>query len=142
MRNGAPVQHPPTCSAKVILVLGAKNSLRVRIVDDMSARLTVKFERRQLSREEYEYEIPYEEAIELLSHASSGVIEKTRYTLPHGRFVWEVDVFSGARAGLIIAEIELTREDDQLQTPRGSAGKSPVTSATPTDRWRHVNPSP
>jgi adenylate cyclase len=83
----------------------------------MSARLTVKFERRQLSREEYEYEIPYEEAIELLSHASSGVIEKTRYTLPHGRFVWEVDVFSGARAGLIIAEIELTREDDQLQTP-------------------------
>jgi adenylate cyclase len=98
------------------LSTGGDNSLRIRIIDGMSARLTVKFKRRGLSREEYEYEIPHAEAIELLSHASGGVIEKTGYTASHGRFVWE-DVFGGAHAGLIIAEIEMTGEDNPLRLP-------------------------
>lgn len=65
------------------LTRGRENSVRVRTIDGLSARLTVKFGKRGPSREEYEYDIPYAEAVELLSHAIGGVVEKTRYTVPH-----------------------------------------------------------
>ncbi|WP_244480301.1 CYTH domain-containing protein [Rhizobium sp. Root1220] len=99
------------------VITGGDNLLRVRIIDERWARLTIKFRRRGLSREEYEYEIPHEEAAELLFHASGGVIEKTRYTVSHEGFVWEVDVFVGLHIGLTIAEIEMAREDDRLPLP-------------------------
>ncbi len=67
---------------------------------------------------EYEYEIPKEEALELLhSLAHKPLIEKTRYTLTYADNVWEIDVFSKENTGLIIAEIELEFENQQFVKP-------------------------
>ncbi|WP_208245570.1 CYTH domain-containing protein (plasmid) [Rhizobium sp. T1470] len=100
------------------LTRGRENSVRVRTVDGLSARLTVKFGKRGLSREEYEYDIPYAEAVELLSHAIGGIVEKTRYTVPHRGVVWEVDVFGGRHDGLTIGEIELNSEESNPSIPK------------------------
>ncbi|PKA45314.1 CYTH domain-containing protein (plasmid) [Rhizobium sullae] len=97
---------------------GSKNTVRVRIIDGLSARLAVKFGRRGLKREEYEYEIPVAEAQELLRHANGRVLEKRRYDVSHKGRIWEVDVFGGAYQGLTIAEIEMSTEDDKPVLPR------------------------
>lgn len=83
-------------------------SLRVRIVEESEAFLTIKGARAGMARPEYEYPIPRSDAAELLELASGTIIEKTRYRVP-GRdgLVWEVDVFAGALAGLVLAEVEL-----------------------------------
>ncbi len=78
---------------------GSKNTVRVRIIDGLSARLAVKFGGRGLKREEYEYEIPVAEAQELLRHANGRVLEKRRYDVSHKGRIWEVDVFGGAYQG-------------------------------------------
>lgn len=78
------------------------------------------------SRFEWEKEIPVKEAEALLKLCEDGVIEKTRYLVPgipvetHGRasqHVFEVDEFSGSNAGLVIAEIELSHEDEAFTKP-------------------------
>ena len=69
------------------------------------------------SRQEYEYPIPVDEAGELLALADGPLIDKTRHLVEHGRKTWEVDEFHGANTGLVVAEIELTREDEQFASP-------------------------
>jgi adenylate cyclase len=70
------------------------------------------------TRAEYEYEIPVNEAEELLEAMILGpVIEKTRYRRTVGRLVWEVDVFVGENEGLVIAEVELPSEGAALILP-------------------------
>ncbi|MBX5039096.1 CYTH domain-containing protein [Rhizobium lentis] len=93
-----------------------QNSIRVRLIDGRSARLTIKFRSPGLAREEFEYEIPVEEARDLLLHAGQ-VIEKTRYRVLHDGRSWEVDVFAGAYQGLTLAEIEMASEDDRFILP-------------------------
>ncbi len=61
-------------------------------------------------RDEYEYPITVEDARELMTTALGIVIEKTRYTVDHEGFVWEVDVFDGIYRGLVVAEVEMKRE--------------------------------
>jgi len=78
--------------------------------------LTLKFGADMLSRNEFEYEIPFEEACELLTHCEK-VLQKTRYEIPAGDHVWEIDVFSGALDGLMLAEIELSDADETIQLP-------------------------
>ncbi|MEQ1841234.1 MAG: CYTH domain-containing protein [Verrucomicrobiales bacterium] len=70
-----------------------------------------------VSRFEWEREISPGEAKELLTLCEPGVIEKTRYLVPAGSLQFEVDEFLGDNAGLIIAEIELTREDESFEKP-------------------------
>jgi CYTH domain-containing protein len=53
----------------------------------------------------------------LLLRCEEPIIEKTRYLIPAGSHTWEVDVFFGANAGLIVAEIELSREDEPFDKP-------------------------
>lgn len=70
------------------------------------------------SRAEYEYEIPAPDAEELLDRlALRPLIEKTRYRLPAGDLVWEIDVFRGDNDGLIVAEIELPSEATEVAMP-------------------------
>ena len=69
------------------------------------------------TRKEYEYEIPLEEAKELLDQFSVAELSKIRYKISIGNHVWEVDEFSGKNAGLIVAEIELTSEDEDFEIP-------------------------
>nr|WP_074072419.1 CYTH domain-containing protein [Rhizobium gallicum] len=94
-----------------------KRSVRIRVIDGTSARLTVKFASRGLAREEFEYRIPVREACELLRHANGTVLEKTRHMVSHDDAIWEIDVFSGAHQGLTIAEIEMSSEQDILALP-------------------------
>lgn len=71
-----------------------------------------------LGRAEYEYEIPLTDAEELFETIClPEKIEKTRYKIPFGAHVWEVDVFHGTNEGLIVAEVELQSEDEQPEIP-------------------------
>lgn len=69
------------------------------------------------SRFEWEKEITLAEAQALLPLCEDGKIEKTRYEVPFGGFLWEVDVFEGKHSGLIIAEIELNHENQSFSKP-------------------------
>ncbi|HLO74509.1 MAG TPA: CYTH domain-containing protein [Flavobacterium sp.] len=69
------------------------------------------------TRFEWEKEILVAEAEQLLLLCEKGVIDKTRYEVPFGRHIYEVDVFYGENDGLIVAEIELKNENDAFQKP-------------------------
>lgn len=90
---------------------------RVRIVNHTKALLTIKTPSEGLSRDEFEYEIPVEDALQLLKHAKRPPLQKTRYKVPFGGFVWEVDFFQGELQGLAVAEIELPAEDTEFEAP-------------------------
>jgi CYTH domain-containing protein len=91
--------------------------VRVRIADEQ-AWLTVKGPRIGLRRLEFEYQVAYSEAEEMLrTLCPEPLIEKTRYFVPYGGFTWEVDVYEGALEGLILTEIELEHEDQAFTMP-------------------------
>ncbi len=69
------------------------------------------------SRQEYEYPVPLDEARELLALAEGPLIEKTRHLVEHGGMTWEIDEFHGENAGLVVAELELDREDEPFARP-------------------------
>jgi CYTH domain-containing protein len=79
--------------------------------------LTIKGKSVGISRSEFEYEIPLAEAEEMIAEFCSKVLSKDRYEIQFGKHVWEVDVFHGKLAPLIIAEIELSREDESFEMP-------------------------
>jgi adenylate cyclase len=85
-------------------------SVRVRISDGASAKLTLKFGSGPRERDEFEYPIPLAEAEEMLAFAIGHVIEKTRHHVRHRGYLYEVDVFGGMLSGLVVAELE-TPED-------------------------------
>ena len=85
-------------------------TVRVRISDSASAMLTLKFGSTARERDEFEYPIPLAEAQEMLAFAIGRVIEKTRHHVRHRGYLYEVDVFGGMLAGLVVAELE-TPED-------------------------------
>lgn len=92
-------------------------TVRVRVVEDQ-AWLTIKGQTKGVTRSEFEYEIPAADAVTLLeSLCHQPVIDKTRYRIPHGNHVWEVDEFHGANEGLVVAEIELQSEDESFEKP-------------------------
>ncbi|MGV8936471.1 MAG: CYTH domain-containing protein [Allorhizobium sp.] len=92
-------------------------SVRVRMRERDSATLTIKIGQGMLTRDEFEYDIPLDDAEQMIACAIGIVIEKTRYTVDHEGFVWEVDVFHGAHDGLVIAEVELESESDKPALP-------------------------
>ena len=90
---------------------------RVRITGK-KAFLTLKAVGNGLTRAEFEYPIPVEDARELLrSFAPAARIEKTRRHYRYGGRLWEVDVFGGANSGLVMAEVELASEDEPFDPP-------------------------
>ena len=95
----------------------AERTVRVRIAGDQGF-LTVKGKSRGLSRVEFEYAIPVEDAAAMLDGlCEKPLIEKTRYRVPFGAHTWEVDEFHGANAGLVVAEVELASADDEPALP-------------------------
>ena len=99
------------------LCRGNRVSVRVRIAGD-EAWLNIKHATRLTVRNEYEYAVPTADAKELLAEAcEAGLVDKTRYHVRHGRHVWEVDVFHGDNEGLVMAEVELSREDEAFDRP-------------------------
>lgn len=94
-------------------------TVRIRIKED-KAYITVKgpSDDGGLSRFEWEKEIPAEDAEKLLELAEPTPIEKTRHLVrSSGSHPWEIDVFEGANAGLVIAEIELAAADEPISKP-------------------------
>jgi len=91
-------------------------TVRVRIAGE-KAFLTIKGRTKTISRPEFEYEIPVNEAQELMTLAISSPVEKIRYKIMHEGFLWEVDIFSGKNEGLVIAELELESEDQPFPRP-------------------------
>ncbi len=96
----------------------SERTVRIRIKSDKGF-LTIKGKGNEsgLSRFEWEQEIPLDEAKKLLQLCEKGVIEKTRYNIRKGIHIFEVDVFHGQNEGLIIAEIELSNEDEHFEKP-------------------------
>lgn len=99
------------------LSTNAKATVRIRIVDDARAFLTLKGPTDGISRAEFEYEVPLDEGRALLEMARPNVVEKRRHIVPHGGLTWEVDVFEGAHAGPVVAEVELESADQQIDLP-------------------------
>lgn len=91
-------------------------TVRVRIRGERGF-LTMKGRGNGISRPEFEYDIPYEEALALLTLCEQPIIEKTRHEVRVGEHLWEVDVFEGENAGLVVAEIELSEEDEAFERP-------------------------
>lgn len=101
------------------LALNERCSVRVRTWND-KAYLTIKSKavKGSFSRYEFEKEISVAEAEALLALAMSGKIEKTRWIVPlQDGLVCEVDEFKGLNSGLVMAEVELQREDQDFQKP-------------------------
>lgn len=95
-----------------------ERTVRVRIKGDKGF-ITVKGigNHSGISRYEWEKEIPVEDAKELINICESGVIYKERYYVKNGRHLIEVDEFSGDNKGLVIAEIELSDENETIDLP-------------------------
>lgn len=91
-------------------------SVRVRISNDEEAFVTVKG-RGVVTRAEYEFSIPVADARDLMEICGDHKLEKRRHKLKQGDNTWEIDVFSGRHAGLVVAEIELTHEEQDFLRP-------------------------
>ena len=92
-------------------------TIRARIAGD-KARLTIKGPVSGISRAEFEYPIPVEDATAFLSSfCAKPLILKRRWYVPFGGFTWEIDEFAGLNAGLIVAEIELDAPDREFPVP-------------------------
>jgi len=112
-REGA---KPMEC-AQGYLAAGPPVSVRVRIMDGR-AMLNIKTATLSLTRAEYEYEIPMNDAREMIDKLCTGsVIKKSRHLIPFAGNTWEVDEFHGDNEGLVVAEIELDAEDASFEKP-------------------------
>ncbi|MES2799937.1 MAG: CYTH domain-containing protein [Bacteroidota bacterium] len=91
-------------------------TIRVRI-KGTSGYLTIKGATEGISREEFEYEIPVLEAKQLIDQFAEKSISKERYEVPFQGHTWEIDVFHGPLEGLVLAEIELSSEEEHFEKP-------------------------
>ncbi len=94
-----------------------QSSVRVRTYGD-KAFVTIKGPTSDITRDEYEYEIPLNDANEILLHlCEHPPIEKMRYRIMYKGHTWEVDEFTGANQGLTVAEVELKDAKEEVELP-------------------------
>ena len=91
-------------------------SVRVRL-DGEHARIAIKGPMRQRERAEYEYDIPPDDAAGIFALCELPPIRKTRYIVRCAQHDWEIDVFEGANAPLVVAEVELGSADEPVLIP-------------------------
>jgi adenylate cyclase len=91
-------------------------TVRIRIAGG-AAFLTIKGKSTGATRAEFEYPVPMDDAQALLALCDGPLIEKTRYIVLHAGHRWEVDEFAGDNAGLVVAELELSAEDEAFERP-------------------------
>jgi len=108
---GIPVHY-----AQGYLVADGERTVRVRVAGT-SAFLTIKGKSQGFSRSEFEYEIPVDEALDMLKLCTIPIIEKYRTKVLFEYKIWEIDEFEGENKGLIMAEIELKSEDETFVVP-------------------------
>lgn len=94
-----------------------ERTVRVRTYGDRGY-VTIKGKTSGISRDEFEYEIPFGDATEILDRLClRPLIEKTRYRIPFAGHTFEVDEFTGANRGLTVAEVELKSADEKVELP-------------------------
>jgi adenylate cyclase len=94
-----------------------QSSVRVRTYGD-KAFVTMKGSTKDITRDEYEYEIPLNDANEIMTNlCEHPPIEKTRYRIVFKGHTWEVDEYSGANSGLTVAEVELKDANETVELP-------------------------
>lgn len=126
----------PVSSVRIVqgyLSANPDTVVRIRIYGD-SAFMTVKTRNRGAVRNEWEYEIPVADAVEIIERTGIKTIEKIRHLVPFQGKDWEVDVFEGHLKGLVLAEIELESEDEKFELP-------PFVSTEVTHDVRYFNSS-
>ncbi|MBN2885751.1 MAG: CYTH domain-containing protein [Chromatiaceae bacterium] len=114
-----PIRQGYLAAPEPLAASGARATVRVRRSGEQ-AFLTIKGpgQGAGLARAEFEYPIPPADADALLAElALPGMIEKVRHRVRHGAHGWELDVFAGENAGLVLAELELTHEDEPFERP-------------------------
>jgi adenylate cyclase len=105
----------PYCQGYIAKTSGA--NVRVRIAGDRGF-LTLKGKSQNLIRPEFEYEIPVDDAREMLAMwCHPFIVEKLRYRVAVGELTWEVDEFLGLNQGLILAEVELSDPNQVVPIP-------------------------
>ena len=100
------------------LVRKPERTVRVRIRGD-KGYITVKGQTGEsgMERFEWEYEIPVEDARDLLRLCEPYAVLKTRHLVPFKGHIFEVDVFHAENEGLVMAEIELDSSDEEFEKP-------------------------
>ena len=93
-----------------------ERTVRIRILND-SAFITVKGKTEGCERDEFEYEIPLEDGLQMLKLCYGKILDKTRYIVPFEGFTWEVDEYHGALEGLVVTEVELKHVNDKITLP-------------------------
>ncbi len=109
----------PSSSIRMVqayLCADAKRTVRVRVAGD-KAFLTVKSGLTGISRDEFEYEIPVDDALGMMKLSVDSPVEKVRKIIYAEGKKWEVDFFSGANQGLVVAEVELGSADEEVTLP-------------------------
>ena len=91
-------------------------TVRIRTMDSKGF-LTVKSRNCGAKRLEFEYEIPGGDAEEIIKLAEPGIVEKTRWIVPFGGLIWEVDEFHGSQTGVIVAEVEIPEDGIKYEKP-------------------------
>jgi len=100
-----------------LLATSKGRKVRVRMNGD-GATICIKSRKSARVRHEFEYAVPLADARQLIENDCGGdVVAKTRHHVPYAGFTWEVDVYEGALAGVVIAEIELASEDAEPPLP-------------------------
>jgi adenylate cyclase len=120
-----------------------ERTVRVRLTEE-KAFLCVKGISKGASRMEFEYEIPADEAQQLLKLSEGPVIKKVRHTVIHKGLKWEIDEFLDENSGLIIAEVELEAEDQIFERPEWLGQEvtddpryfNSNLAVTPYNKWR------
>lgn len=92
-------------------------TIRIRIIDESSAFLTIKSRNKGISRGEWEYPIPIADARSMMKLHVGRLVIKRRHIVPFEGLIWEVDIFEGELVGLAVAEVELPSPDTMVPMP-------------------------
>jgi CYTH domain-containing protein len=107
----------PSCYRQGYIFAEKKGVVRIRTIDQKGF-ITIKSAPVGLKRHEYEYEIPFIDANAILENMCENyIIEKKRYKIKYAGHIWEVDEFTGYNEGLLLAEIELSDEEEIFKRP-------------------------
>jgi adenylate cyclase len=107
--------------------------VRLRYGDGNEACITIKGDRRGISRSEYTYTIPFEDGEEIIQ-SCKHIINKKRNTIYYGGKYWEFDTFEGDNKGLVVVEVELESEDEEIKLPNWCGEE-----VTQDDRYYNYN---
>ncbi len=103
----------PTFIRQGYLLITDETTIRVRYTETKGT-MTIKGKQQGISRDEYEYQIPLDEAKEIFENHCPKSLSKNRYKIPVGSVIWEVDEYVNNLSGLIIAEVELAHENQTI----------------------------